>query len=202
MPAEGTYTHIGYWNTNQEGWFFKKSSFAYLTEECGVTFVKSEPTTSASSKPPASESSFTMSEDLSSMTLTHYGKGYLLTPASGHSLSGTKYFDLPEGGQGWWRNDLGGWFFRSKYYDELVDMGAQFTQTSGDSYEVVSADEQFEYIPNFVKYGKGWLLKTDDKFVYDDSKKYFEGAWWMPSADGWFFRTNAKNLFMKKYGYA
>ena len=147
-----------------------------MTEECGVTFVKSEPTTSDSSKPPASESSFTMSEDLSSMTLTHYGKGYLLTPASGHSLSGTKYFDLPEGGQGWWRKDLGGWFFRSKYYDELVDMGAQFTKTSGDSYEVVSADEQFEYIPNFVKYGKGWSQRQMISLYMMILQKHFEGC--------------------------
>lgn len=196
VPANGTYTHLGYWNSNGNGWFFRKSSFTYLTSVAGVKFIKDEPT--------ASTSSFTMSEDLSSMNLTHYGKGYLLTPSSGDSRSGTKYFDLPDGGQGWWRQDLGGWFFRSMYYDELVDMGAQFTtqNNTDDSYDIVSTDEQFDYSPNFVKYGKGWLLKTDDKFVYDDSKKYFEGAWWMPSADGWFFRTNAKKLFMKKYGYA
>ena len=91
------------------------------------------------------------------------------------------------------------------YYDELVDMGAQFTtqnDTVDESYDIVSTDEQFDYSPNFVKYGKGWLLKPDDKFVYDHSKKYFEGSWWMPAAQGWFFRTNAKKLFMNKYGYA
>jgi hypothetical protein len=71
-----------------------------------------------------------------------------------------------------------------------------------DSYEVVSTDEQFEYTPTFTEYGKGWILHPDDKFVYDDSKKYFEGAWWMSAANGWFFRTNEKNLFMKKYSYA
>lgn len=193
---DGTFTYSGFWNSKAKGWFFKKSSFAYLTSECGAKFIKDEPTTSASS--------FTMSDDLSSMTLTKYGKGYLLTPASGDSSSGTKYFDLPEGGQGWWRQDLNGWFFRSMYYDELVDMGAQFTtqNNTDDSYDIVSTDEQFDYSPNFVKYGKGWLLKPDDKFVYDHSKKYFEGAWWMPTAQGWFFRTNAKKLFMNKYGYA
>lgn len=199
QQEDGTFTHAGFWNSKAKGWFFRKSSFTYLTSECGAKFIKDEPTTSAS----ASES-FTMSDDLSSMTLTKYGKGYLLTPASGDSQSGTKYFDLPDGGQGWWRQDLGGWFFRSMYYDELVDMGAQFTtqNNTDESYDIISTDEQFDYSPNFVKYGKGWLLKPDDKFVYDHSKKYFEGAWWMPAANGWFFRTNAKKLFMNKYGYA
>ena len=69
--------------------------------------------------------------------------------------------------------NLNGWFFRSMYYDELVDMGAQFTtqnDTVDESYDIVSTDEQFDYSPNFVKYGKGWLLKPDDKFVYDHSR--------------------------------
>ena len=202
QQEDGTFTHAGFWNSKAKGWFFKKSCFTYLTSVAGAKFIKSESSSASSS---ASASKFIMSDDLSTMTLTNYGKGYLLTPSTNDSRSGTKYFDLPDGGQGWWRNDLSGWFFRPMYYDELVDMGAQYVSQNNvieDSYEVVSTDEQFEYIPNFTKYGKGWILHPDDKFVYDDSKKYFEGAWWMPAANGWFFRTNAKKLFMNKYGYA
>ena len=62
----------------------------------------------------------------SSMSFKNFGKGYLLTPDNGRShpdwgKTGTKP-DYYYGG--WWRNDLGGWFFRGSFLDFLKEQGA------------------------------------------------------------------------------
>lgn len=116
---EGTFTHVGFWNSKAKGWFFRKSSLQYLTDVACAKFIKDEPS-----------DSFVMSDDLSNMSLTHYGKGYLLCPCKSDSRFGEKYYHLPDGGQGWWRQDLSGWFFKSQYFEELVDMGAKYSEKS------------------------------------------------------------------------
>ena len=117
IQENGTFTISGFWNSKATGWFFNKRAFSYLTG-LGVKFIKDEAS--------APSSSFKMSDDLSSMTLTSYGKGYVLTPNIRYKNYGNKYFTLPDGGQGWWRKDLKAWFFKSEYFDELVDMGAKY----------------------------------------------------------------------------
>ncbi len=63
----------------------------------------------------------------SDMSFKAYGKGYILTPNLGSSHPdwgkiGTKP-DYYNGG--FWRKDLGGWFFRGSYLDFLKEQGAQ-----------------------------------------------------------------------------
>ena len=38
-------------------------------------------------------------------------------------------------------------------------------------------------------YGKGYLVRPDAKFNFDDSHKYFHGGFWMPKKQGWFFKS-------------
>ena len=123
QQEDGTFTHAGFWNSKAKGWFFRKSSLQYLTDVAGAKLIKDEPTHQ-------NTSTFTMSDDLTSMTISHYGKGYLLKPKSNDNRVGEKYYNLPDGGQGWWREDLSGWFFKARYFEELVDMGAKYSEKS------------------------------------------------------------------------
>ena len=53
-----------------------------------------------------------------------YGKGYLLTPPNTDTVfNGRKYLL-----NGWWNESAHGWFFRTKFYDELVNHGAIFEE--------------------------------------------------------------------------
>lgn len=68
----------------------------------------------------------------SSMSFKNFGKGYLLTPDSGCSHPdwgkiGNKP-DYYHGG--WWRKDLGGWFFRGSFFDFLKENGAKDSSTN------------------------------------------------------------------------
>ena len=54
---------------------------------------------------------------LSGMTLTKYGKGYLLHCDEDHQ-DGQKYF------YSWWMPTQEGWFLKSEFYDKVVGSGA------------------------------------------------------------------------------
>ena len=84
-----------------------------------------------------------------------------------------------------------GWFFRSCYEDKLFSNGAKYIKTE-DDYDVINGDENEYSGPNFVKYGKGWLL-VPKKSHPDYGEKYYHGGWWNSSQNAWFFRNSVKN---------
>ena len=195
----------GWWMAKHRSWFFK-SEFESKLLDLGAIKVsvksskKSATTRSSATKSATTKSATTKSQsssDLSGMTFTKYGKGYILTTDETDSRYGTKYLleDVDDGG--FWNSNANGWFFRKMHYDLLTELGATYVK-SEDSF--VTSDTTVGVRPNINKYGKGFLLKADSHFKYTgDDMKYFEGGWYMPTKNGWFFRTTEAKAFMKKY---
>lgn len=142
--------------------------------------------------------------DLSDMFFSVYGKGLLLTPPSGHELFGQKYFL-----DGWWMPKLNGWFFKSEFEDQLIELGAikatiksrkssKSSKNSKSSKSTISLSGM-----TFTRYGKGYILTTDET----DSRygtKYLlsnvtNGGFWNSNANGWFFRKSHFDL-LKELG--
>jgi len=205
------YFHTGFWNAKQKGWFFKADEYDWLVEHGAVLTTDEEDTVNKCNKDK------TMEEDLTNMTLEHYGKGYILKTYGTDKRWGKKYLLT-----GFWNVKQNGWFFKSKYYDELLEMGAQFIKSetmentfmcdetttlsssiTNDSFEYVHGDSEFttnenKPVPKFVKYGKGWLLKSDKNYKYNGIN-YYEDGWWIDTKKGWFFKNKAKSKFMNKH---
>ena len=152
--------------------------------------------------------------DLSQMSISEYGKGYILHTTENDERYGKKYFM-----DGFWNTKQNGWFFKEKYFDDLVSMGAKFikpepveslfgstelsSSITNDSFEYVHNDSEFmtsdnKPVPKFVKYEKGWILKEDTHYIYNKNN-YFEGGKWNPSLKAWFFKKKDKKKFMKKH---
>ena len=64
------------------------------------------------------------------MTFAEYGKGYLLTTTTNDSRYQKKYLVEDMKDSGFWNQKAGGWFFKQKYHDYLIENGAQESQTS------------------------------------------------------------------------
>ena len=89
------------------------------------------------------------------------------------------------------------------YLDTLLERGAtnksevnvsDFVNDDSEFYEELP----FHDLPMFTNYGRGWLLKANDTFTYKRYGKYFEGGFWMPTLNGWFFKTNDKNALLQR----
>jgi len=211
------YFHSGFWNAKQKGWFFKASEYDWLVEHGAVLTTEEEEKTVNKCKKTVT---LKETDDLTNMTLEKYGKGYILKTYGTDKRWGQKYFLT-----GFWNAKQHGWFFRTKYYDELLEMGAMFIKTepmeepidegmcdetttltssiTNDSFEYVHSDSEFttnenKPVPKFVKYGKGWLLKSDKNYKYNGIN-YYEDGWWIDSKKGWFFKNKAKSKFMNKH---
>ena len=110
---------------------------------------------------------------------------------------GTKYLVDPEMCDGgFWNSNVNGWFFKKSQFDLLSDNGAKYIKSEDD---FVTSDTQLSVKPKFVKYGKGWFLKSDSNFMFDSSRNYFENGWWLEGKNGWFFKTADKTAFENKY---
>ena len=187
----------GWWMPTQNSWFFKEESWELL-EELGATFVSKRKGKSAS-RSTKSKSSIRVESsgyDFSGMSFTKYGKGYILTTDETDQRFGTKYLTPELTNGGFWNNNANGWFFHKSHFDLLNSYGAQYIKSEDD---FVTSDTHLSVKPKFVKYGKGWLLQSNSDFPYDSSLKYFENGWYIPSKDGWFFKTSDKNAFLKKF---
>ena len=208
---------IGWWMPKQRGWFFKAEYYDWLLN-CGVKLgtkttksSKSSKTTKSSKTSKTTKTS--TNEDLSKMSLEEYGRGYILKTAESDPLYGQKYFM-----KGFWNTKQHGWFFQSKYYEDLISMGAKYIKQESDceeepitlsssithdNFEYVHSDSEFVEesglaMPKFIKYGKGWILKADSNYTFNGNK-YYEGGFWIPSIKGWFFKTDQKKKFMTQY---
>ena len=217
------YFYDGWWMPTQNGWFFKKEFKEWLLEHGGSMMTAKTSKTSKTSKTAktakTTKTTKTGVEDLSDMTLETYKLGYILKTDKSDKRFGEKYFM-----DGFWNESQQGWFFRSKYMDMLVDCGVKVIKSepvttqekeqetittelsssiTNDSFEYVHGDSEFmtsenKAVPNFKKYGKGWLLKADKNYKYN-KVNYFEGGWWMEANKGWFFKKADKEKFMKTH---
>ena len=209
----------GWWMPKFNSWFFKHDHWERL-EELGATFVSkrtggsSTKSTRKQSCPGGSKStsaggstrrskSTRSDNDFTGMSFTKYGKGFILTCDENDRRYGTAYLvdnSTRQGSSvidgGFWNSNANGWFFKKSHFDFLTESGAQFIKSEDD---FVTDDTQISIKPKFTKYGKGWLLKSDENFTYDSSRKYFENGWYMPGKKAWFFKTADKNAFIKKF---
>ena len=196
------YFHDGWWMPKQCGWFFKSEFYNWLVEH--------------GANSDNSDNSDEYKEDLSNMSISEYGKGYILHTTDSDEKYGQKYFM-----NGYWNNKQKGWFFKAKYFDDLVSMSAKFikpesvdslfnstelsSSITNDSFEYVHDDNEFmtndtKPVPKFFKYGKGWILKQDNHYKYKGKcDDYFEGGWWISSIKSWFFKNEDKKKFMSTY---
>jgi hypothetical protein len=211
------YFHDGWWMPKQNGWFFKTCDYDWLVEHGAKSGTNAKTTAKGGAKTTAKVTElYEYDLDLSDMSITEYGLGYMLHTSESDSRYGQKYFMT-----GFWNPKQNGWFFKDKYFDELVSMGAtviksepeQMLQVSdttelsssitNDSFEYVHDDSEFmtsenNAVPKFIKYGKGWILKQDKHYKHSEND-YFEGGWWMSEQNGWFFKKGDKQKFMKKH---
>ena len=222
-PADSEYFGVkyfldGWWMPKFNSWFFKHDHWEQL-EELGATFVskrsnksksgsarsgsKRSGSGSAGSKRSGAARSIRFDHDFSGMSFTKYGKGFILTCDENDRRHGTAYLvdnsnrrgsSVIDGG--FWNSSANGWFFKKTHFDFLVESGAQFIKSEDD---FVTSDTQISVRPKFTRYGKGWLLMSDETFPYDSSRKYFENGWYMPAKKAWFFKTCDKNAFIKKF---
>ena len=217
-PADSEYFGVkyfldGWWMPKFNSWFFKHDHWEQL-EELGATFVSKRSNKSkscsarsgsgsAGSKRSGVARSIRFDHDFSGMSFTKYGKGFILTCDENDRRYGTAYLvdnsnrsgsSVIDGG--FWNSSANGWFFKKTHFDFLVESGAQFIKSEDD---FVTSDTQIIVRPKFTRYGKGWLLMSDENFPYDSSRKYFENGWYMPAKKAWFFKTADKNAFIKKF---
>jgi hypothetical protein len=148
--------------------------------------------------------------DLTGLTFTEYGKGYLLSPRRNTSFRGEKYLM-----GGWWNHSLSGWIFRSMAFDELIAAGASYAGKSvnrATHAESLSAGSRTRAATNssgaagpspfeserdltgftIEPYGKGIILRCGkSQSVYKQKLPYLLGnlGWWNASGKGWFFQS-------------
>ena len=143
----------------------------------------SRPMSSASITPETSDVAETETLPFEGMFVESYGKGYLLIPSEDHPDVGTKYYH-----EGWWMPKNNAWFFRSKYFDELLSKGAVERIVVNSESESENEQQESDFSGMLLEaYGKGYLL-TPPEDHQDVGTKYYNGGWWKPSLDGWFFK--------------
>ena len=125
---------------------------------------------------------------LSGMTLTKYGKGYLMHCDEDHHRYGQKYFY-----SAWWMPTQNAWFLKSEFYDKMINLGAKSVDipvksTKSKSRKSNSSSSQPLSGMTLSSYGKGYLLHCDEDH-YRYGQKYFYSAWWMPTQNAWFLKS-------------
>ena len=216
------YLLTGWWMPTLNGWFFKESSYNRLVER-GATYVnkkfrrgmtvytkdmkssiKSSTIRSPSKqttvrKSPRRSGNGALSRDASlvDFTLSTYGKGLILTCDPSTDVYGSKYlYD----NNGFWNQTANGWFFKMDELTYLLQMGATNSTNHVDTSYLTNDSQFVDTITrsdvNFESYGRGWILYTNDTLTFERYGKYFQGGWYMPSKNCWFFRTAAKDEFL------
>jgi hypothetical protein len=169
----------GFWNSKASGWFFRKDNLDALNDFLDNCVSEDEDETEDEDVSNGLVVGDGVSnEDLNSMYLEEYGKGYLLFPQENDTRIGTKSFL-----GGWWMPKHDAWFFKAEHYEHLEALGAQTMESNQDS------DHPFDNT-EYEKHGKGYLVyPNDDHPSYGE--KYYHNGWWMPKHNAWFFKTDA-----------
>ena len=90
--------------------------------------------------------------DFTNYTVRAYKRGYLLVPPRGDENWGEKYFH-----DGWWMPSQDAWFFRSKFYNFLLNSGARDEASPPPS----SSGLMFENY-TVTPYKRGFLLVPEE----------------------------------------
>ena len=144
------YYHGGWWRGVKGGWFFRGSKLNYLIENGASSEIATpneEPKVTKKKENKTKRVAIKEEDRIfNDMKYSEHGKGYLLTPIIGKKhpywgITGSKETDYYHGG--WWRNELGGWFFRGCKLDFLIKNGAIYDTvlSSNDKTDKVSDSE-------------------------------------------------------------
>lgn len=200
----------GTWMPQHRAWFFKSPAEAYSLLEYGVIQMEGVTDEQGHYISDAEFDVLTITDEfvpstgeapyaeLCDMTLEEFGRGYMLYPESSHPNYGQKYL-----GDGFWNDKQKGWFFRSRFLNDLLNSGFKLS-TGEEEYEdgeIVESDEfvvatgEAPYLELFnlgksklMKYGRGYMLQPKQSHKYY-GQKYLGDGYWMPSQNGWFFRS-------------
>ena len=120
----------GWWNSKVKGWFFRMCD---LDELIGWGAKYSSGTALLVVSDSVEDNETEEDIDLIGMTLKTYGSGFMLKPNKSSHLSGTPYLFGKDADSGWWNKNAKGWFFKSSWIDELVELGAVLSSDSPKS---------------------------------------------------------------------
>lgn len=128
----------GTWMPKYSAWYFS-TPHAYSLLEYGVVqmegitdekgnYIEEDQESNYSVITISDDDEFTITDDdrpyksLGKMKLKKYGRGYMLYPKSSHKYYGQKYL-----GDGFWNKSQKGWFFRSRFLNDLLNSGFKLT---------------------------------------------------------------------------
>ena len=166
----------------------KRSSRRTRSSTTNTTTSTNNTTTNTNLEVVGRNITMTISDGLfSNYTVQAYGKGFLLVPQEGDENWGTKYFH-----DGWWMPKNNAWFFRSKYYDFLIENGAVDNEASPTTPTGHVQTEGMFSNYSLEECGKGYLVRPPrgDK-NWGIKYFYIDGGcgWWMPKHNAWFFKS-------------
>ena len=121
------------------------------------------------------------------MKLYKYTNGYLLIPNKTST-----YYGMERLNKGVWCNDVEGWFYDKKEYDNLIENGYTLSDKYKIDYSIYNMNTLEVYF-----YNKGFVLSPNKDYKYY-GQKYLIGGKWCDSLKGWVFSNIKKyNKFIK-----
>ena len=87
-----------------------------------------------------------------------------------------------------------GWFLKSEFYNKMVNLGATpvdipVKSTKSKSRKSNTSSSKPLSGMTLTSYGKGYLLRCDESHP-KYGQKYFYNAWWMPTQNAWFLKSD------------
>jgi len=186
-----------YWNANMKCWFCSTTCEEDLIKGGAKWFSKRKSSNKKSSKrTKTTKNSSTPEQFFKDMSLTTYGKGYLLCPKKNHPDWGEKYYH-----EGWWMSTKKGWFFKKEYHNFLMINGAMSVEESesdmsdyGDEYDEL---DKSLFNGTVLKNYKNGLILKPKKSHPDWGEKYYHNGFWNGSLKSWVFKTDAKDFLVQ-----
>ena len=126
----------------------------------------------------------------SSMKLYKYLNGYLLIPEKENP-----YFGMERLNRGVWLNDMRGWFYKKKEYENLLNRNYILKKTKlKPDYNKYNLSKLEIYF-----YKNGFLLVPKKDYIYYE-QEYLLGGRWNNKYKGWYFKTAKKYSKFVEYG--
>ena len=133
--------------------------------------------------------------DFEGLIFEDYGRGYMLRSSAN---SYEHFYGEPYLLDGWWIDSQEGWFFKTEYFDQLIEYGATYvkakpTKSATKAAKSVAKSANSIEIGDFgglifEDYGRGYMLRPADDMTSFYGEPYLLNGWWIDSQEGWFFK--------------
>lgn len=114
----------GFWNKTLDAWVFRQADKNMLVDHGAQLVNELVLSEDEHEAEVASAAQILAGLKVKGMNMEDYGRGYMLYPKSSHAHYGQPYFH-----KGWWNEKQKGWFFKSEFFDELMDAGVKYQHT-------------------------------------------------------------------------